>query len=97
MPTIDQLAPATSASNNDEFIVTQSGIARKITRAKVLNGVQPQIAMSAKSLLGRMSSGMGAPETIAVGENLSFRGYIICHRDAVCNRRPTDWQRPFSW
>jgi hypothetical protein len=74
MPTIDQLAPATSASDNDEFIVTQSGIARKITRAKVLNGVQPQIAMSAKSLLGRMSSGMGAPETIAVGENLSFSG-----------------------
>jgi hypothetical protein len=27
MPTIDQLAPASSASDNDEFIVSQAGVA----------------------------------------------------------------------
>jgi hypothetical protein len=43
---------------------------RKVTRAQVLNGVQPQIAMSSGSLLGRVNSGVGAPEVIAVGENL---------------------------
>ncbi|MFL5289541.1 MAG: hypothetical protein ACJ8AW_53430 [Rhodopila sp.] len=70
MPTIDQLAPATSASDADEFVVSQASVAKKITCAQVLNGVQPQIAMPADSLLGRASSGTGAPEVIAVGDNL---------------------------
>ena len=57
MPTIDQLAPATAASDNDELLVSQSGIARKLTRAQVLAGVQPQLAISCGTLLGRISNG----------------------------------------
>jgi len=70
MPTIDQLAPATAASDNDELMVSQAGTARKITRAQVLAGVQPELAIAAGTLMGRCSAGTGAPETLAVGANL---------------------------
>lgn len=70
MPTIDQLAPATAASDNDELLVSQAGITRKVTRAQVIAGVQPQLALTSGSLLGRSASGIGAPETVAVGANL---------------------------
>src|SRR5689334_17461497 len=74
MPTIDQLAPATSATDTDEFVVSQAGTTKRISRAQVLNGVQPQIALSAGSLLGRASSGVGAPEVLTVGANLILSG-----------------------
>jgi hypothetical protein len=72
MPTIDQLAPATSASDQDEFLVSQAGTARKITRTQILSGVQPQIAIQTGTLLGRMTAGTGTPESIAIGQNLSL-------------------------
>src|SRR6185437_2184192 len=72
MPTIDQLAPATSAGDQDEFLVSQAGTARKITRTQILSGVQPQIAMQTGTLLGRMTAGTGTPESIAIGQNLSL-------------------------
>lgn len=72
MPTIDQLAPATAASDSDELLVSQSGIARKVTRAQVLAGVQPQIAIGSGTILGRTSGGTGGPEQIKVGANLSL-------------------------
>jgi hypothetical protein len=77
MPTIDQLAPATAASDGDELLVSQSGIARKITRTQILAGVQPQIAVGARTLLGRNSPGTGGPEQIAVGANLSLNNGIL--------------------
>jgi hypothetical protein len=77
MPTIDELAPAPYASDLDEFIVTQSGIARKITRAQVLNGVQAQLAVSPRSLLGNTGTSVGTPEVIAIGRNLSFNGSTL--------------------
>jgi hypothetical protein len=72
MSTIDELAPATAASDSDELMVSQNGIARKITRAQILAGLQPQLAIGAGALLGRKTSGTGAPEQIAVGANLSL-------------------------
>ncbi len=70
MPTIDQLAPATAASDTDELISSQNGIARKVTRAQLVAGLQPQIALSNGSLLGRSSLGIGEPEQLGVGANL---------------------------
>jgi hypothetical protein len=70
MPTIDQLAPGTAASDSDELLVSQSGIARKITRAQLLAGVQPELAISSGNLLGRTSPGVGIPEQISIGANL---------------------------
>ena len=77
MPTIDELAPAISASDSDEFIVTQAGIARKVTRAQVLNGLQPLLTVSAGSLLGGVGTGIGAPQVITVGQNLRFNGSTL--------------------
>lgn len=70
MPTIDQLAPATAAADTDEHIVSQSGTALKMTRAQILAGVQPQIALQSGVVLGRGSAGTGAPEALCVGNNL---------------------------
>ena len=64
MPTIDELAPATAASDTDEIPVSQGGIARKVTRSQLLAGVQAQIAMAAGTLLGRTSDGTGPSEAI---------------------------------
>lgn len=77
MPTIDQLDQAASASDSDEILVSQGGIARKITRAQVLNGVQPQLSLSTGFLLGRASTGIGSPEVIAIGQNLVLQGNTI--------------------
>jgi hypothetical protein len=72
MPTIDQLAPATAAADSDEHIVSQAGTALKMTRAQILAGVQPQLALESGVLLGRCSAGMGAPESLTVGANLTL-------------------------
>ncbi len=77
MPTIDELAPASSASDSDEMLVSQAGITRKVTRAQMLNGVQPQLAVPGGSLLGNSGSNIGVPEIITVGDNLTFNGTTL--------------------
>ncbi len=72
MPTIDALQQAYSVSDSDELMISQSDIARKATRAQLLAGVQPALAIPSGTLLGRMSAGVGAPETIALGANLTM-------------------------
>lgn len=81
MPTIDQLAPATAASDNDELLVSQSGIVRKVTRSQVLAGVQPQLAVTSGSLLGRVSGGTGNPEQIRIGANLTLTNGALSAND----------------
>ena len=71
MPTIDELTPATAASDADEVPVSQGGVSRKITRAQLLAGVQPELSLPAGALLGRSSAGAGAPESISIGANLA--------------------------
>ena len=72
MPTIDALQQAYSVSDSDELMISQSDIARKATRAQLLAGVQPALALPSGTLLGRMSAGVGAPEPIALGANLTL-------------------------
>src|SRR5579862_566132 len=72
MPTIDELAPATAATDSDELPVSQNNITRKITRAQVLAGLQPQITMAAGTVLGRTTAGSGSPEVITVGKYLTL-------------------------
>ena len=71
MPTIDELEPATAVSDIDELLVSQNGVARRTTRAQMLAGIQPQIALGSEMLLGRLSSGTGGPEQIVIGANLN--------------------------
>ena len=72
MPTINQLAPATAASDTDEFLVSQNGITRSITRALVLAGVQPQLSFASGTLVGGPNAGNGAPQQVSVGANLTL-------------------------
>ena len=72
MPTIDQLASATAASDTDEHIVSQAGTALKMSSCQILAGVQPQLALQSGVLLGRSSVGTGSVESLAVGENLTL-------------------------
>lgn len=74
MPTISQLAPATASSDSDELIVSQAGTTRKATRSQMLAGVQPELSAPSGSLFGRSSKGVGAPEVIAIEDNLVLSG-----------------------
>src|SRR5271165_759549 len=72
MPTLDELQQASSVSDTDEVLISQGGVARKSTRAQIVAGLQPQMTLPAGSLLGRSSSGVGAPETLSLGANLTL-------------------------
>ena len=72
MPTIDELPPAFSVSDTDEIAVSQSDVARSATRAQLLAGLQPALALPSGAVLGRVSAGVGAPEPIAIGANLAI-------------------------
>src|SRR4051812_22343935 len=72
MPTIDELSAATAAANSDVLPVSQNGIARKATRAQLVAGLQPSLALPKGHLLGRSAAGVGAPEAVALGANLSL-------------------------
>lgn len=72
MPTIDELPPAFSVSDTDEIAVSQSDITRSATRAQFLAGVQPALALPPGAVLGRVSAGIGTPETIPLGANLAI-------------------------
>lgn len=74
MPTIDQLAPAFAASDADELLINQNGVSRKISRARLIAGLQPQIAAASGTLLGNPGPSFGAPSSIAVGDNLTLLG-----------------------
>ena len=77
MPTVNQLTPATAASDTDELPASQAGILRSVTRAQLLAGTQPAIAVPTGTLLGRASSTLGAPETITLGQGLSLVGSTL--------------------
>ena len=83
MPSIDALAPATSASDSDELLISQAGVARKITRAQLLNGVQPAFALPAGSLLGNTGTAVGSPTAVTLGPT---RLDIVGNRPFLCNR-----------
>ena len=77
MPTIDQLAPALAASDLDAFPASQSGIARRVTRAQILAGTQQQLTVPSGLLLGRSSPGYGPPEPITLGTGLALTNGVL--------------------
>ena len=77
MPTIDQLDAALATTDADEIPISQGGTARKVTRGQLLTGLQPQLALSSGSLLGRSTTGTGVPEPIQLGGGLSLAGGVL--------------------
>ena len=77
MPTIDALAAAQAVSDTDEIPLSQNGVAAKATRAQLVSGLQPALALGTGQLLGRNSVGTGAPEVIGLGAGLSLSGGVL--------------------
>ncbi len=77
MPTVDQLVAAPAATDTDELATSQSGILRRITRAQLLAGTQPQLTLASGALLGRQSAGIGAPEPVTLGPGLALAAGIL--------------------
>ena len=72
MMTIDQLPQAISASDTDELPTSQNGVTRKVTRAQLLAGVQPVMALAPHTLLGNPGNSLAGPSGIAIGANLAL-------------------------
>lgn len=77
MPEISGLARAIAASDEDELPVSQAGIVRRVSRAQVLAGVQPNLSVPPQTLLGRTTAGTGAPEAIRIGANLTLAAGML--------------------
>lgn len=77
MPTIKDLPVAVAAADGDLLPVSQGGIARRVSRAQLLAGVQPALAVASGSLLGRSSAGVGDAERIGVGANLRLADGVL--------------------
>lgn len=77
MPSIDQLAAASGVSDQDELPISQSGLVRRTTRSQLLAGLQAQLTVGQGELLGRLSPGIGTPEPVAVGANLTLAGGML--------------------
>src|SRR3954464_224503 len=67
MPTISQLAAATSISISDALPISQGGTARSASIGSLLASTQPMIVVPTGSLLGRTSLGAGSPEQVSLG------------------------------
>ena len=77
MPTINQLAPATAAGDGDILPISQGGKVRGMTRAQLLSGYQPTLALTPGTLLGRISGGVGGAEAVTVAAPLTFMGGVL--------------------
>ncbi|HQU03049.1 MAG TPA: right-handed parallel beta-helix repeat-containing protein, partial [Acetobacteraceae bacterium] len=72
MPTIGQLPAALSVSDSDEIPIFQNGQTVAATRAQLLAGLQPALAVPANTLLGAIAPGNAAPGPISIGANLTL-------------------------
>ena len=77
MPTIDQLEPANVAADDDLLPISRAGRALHASRAQVVAGLQPVLAVPSGTLMGRASAGVGGPEAINVGANLNLVGGVL--------------------
>jgi parallel beta-helix repeat protein len=77
MTTIPQLLSASAVTDADLVPISQSGILRAASHAQLTAGLQPSLTLSASQLLGRASAGIGSPEPIAIGANLTLAGNTL--------------------
>jgi hypothetical protein len=70
MPTIANLPAAVALSATDTLPIDQGNGTNAVTFATLLAGQQPAIVTPTGSLLGRVSTGAGGPETISLGSGL---------------------------
>ncbi len=76
MPRIDELEGVVVASDDDMIPVSQNGIVRRVSRSQLLAGTQSTLSF-APGLVGRVSTGLGAPQHITVGGGLSLADGVL--------------------
>jgi len=74
MTTIAQLPSASSVGQSDLLPLSQAGLLYSVTVSLLTASLQPLITMPTGDLLGRQSTGTGAPEPIGVGTGLVLSG-----------------------
>ncbi|MBV9784767.1 MAG: hypothetical protein JO264_13240 [Acidisphaera sp.] len=77
MPTIPQLPPAAEVTDTDAIPVSQDGVARAVSVGTLLDGTQPALTLATGTLLGRVSSGPGGPEPVALGSGLTLTNDVL--------------------
>jgi hypothetical protein len=74
MTTIAQLPPVTTVGAGDLLPLSQAGTLYAVTVAQLTASSQPVITVPTGDLLGRISTGEGGPENVAVGVGLTLGG-----------------------
>jgi hypothetical protein len=72
MTTIAQLPPASSVGASDLLPLSQVGLLYSVTVSQLTSSLQPLINVPTGELLGRISMGAGAPESLGVGAGLGI-------------------------
>ena len=72
MTTIAQLPPASSVTPNDLLPLSQAGLLYSVTISQLTANLQPLMNVPTGELLGRVSLGAGAPESLGVGAGLGI-------------------------
>ena len=74
MPRVDQLGATAAVADDDVLPVSQGGVLLQASRAQLVAGLQPALALAQGELLGRSSAGLGGPEAVRLGANISLAG-----------------------
>jgi Fibronectin type III domain len=77
MPTISQLPSSDQVTAADKIPVSQAGATHAVTVGTLLASTQPAVISASGTLLGRISTGPGGPESIAVGLGLLLNGGTV--------------------
>jgi len=77
MTTIPQLPAVASVGANDLLPLSQSGLLYSAKVSQITAGLQPLINVPTGDLLGRQSTGTGAPESLSVGTGLVLSGSTL--------------------
>src|SRR6185437_6675235 len=72
MTQITQLPVATGFTSTDVLPLVQNGQTKQLSLATLLGDAQPLLTVASNVLLGRVSTGAGGPEPIAIGVGLSL-------------------------
>jgi hypothetical protein len=77
MTTIAQLPPAATVGSSDLLPLSQDGLLYSVTVSQLNGSLQPLLTVPTGDLLGRGSTGAGAPEAITLGAGLALSDFIL--------------------
>src|ERR1700758_823338 len=79
MPTLPQLPLAVIANPNDLIPIDNDGTTYAVSVGTLLASAQPNMTLGRGFLLGRLSTGAGGPEPVALGYGMTIdEGQLAC-------------------